>query len=139
MLGLLPIETCAFCNNWPKANVLDGTRLDVHQYYQHPCLIFAVTGSFEYEENTSGSKKGNLNLIGSITQYKMGPLAGFAVNLMDLPPPYDILNERNSGYGKIYWHDPRLMYEMPPSFLEPTNSGWEIIEWREISNPAATS
>jgi hypothetical protein len=28
------------------------------------------------------------------------------------------------------------MYDMPPAFLEPTNNGWEIIEWREKSNPS---
>ena len=142
MLGLIANRNVRILHyNWPKAGgSWYGTRLDVAPTTINiHASIFAVTGSFEYEEHTSGSTKGNVNLIGSITQYKTGPLAGFAVNLMDLPAPYDILNERSSGYGKNYWHDPRLMYELPPNFLEPTNSGWEIIEWREKSNPSTLS
>ena len=36
------------------------------------------------------------------------------------------------GYLGDYSSDYRMAYETPPHFLEPTNTGWEVKEWREI-------
>ena len=139
MLGLIANRNVRVLHyNWPKdtnpyywRNTLSHidvapTNMNIH------ASIFAVTGSFEFEDHAQGGKKGTLRVIGSISQYKMGPVAGFAANIIDLPTNWDFIHDRISGYGKEYWHDPRLMYDLPPSFLEPTNSGWEIINWREI-------
>lgn len=145
MLGLIANRNIRILHyNWPQDGRESPTQIPYYWKNNNTHIdvaptnmnihasIFAVTGSFEYEEHALGSAKGTLRVIGSISQYKIGPVAGFALNLFDLPEDYDVLNSRTSGYGKDYWHDPRLMYDLPPSFLEPTNSGWEIITWREI-------
>ena len=36
------------------------------------------------------------------------------------------------GYLGDYSFDYRFAYDTPPYFLEPTNTGWEVKEWREI-------
>ncbi len=36
-----------------------------------------------------------------------------------------------TGYTKDYAHDDRMLYEAPPHFPSPEESGWEIIEWNE--------
>lgn len=140
MLGLIANRNVRILHyNWPKDGAPEyywkngsshidvaPTNMNIH------ASIFAVTGSFEFEEHELGTKKGTLRVLGSISQYKIGPIAGFAPNLLDLPENWDFMNSRITGYGKDYWHDPRLMYDLPPSFLEPTNSGWEIITWQEI-------
>lgn len=143
MLGLMANRNVRILHyNWPKENGSwhGGSTLinwiDVAPVHMNiHASICAITGSFEYEEHSSGSAKGLLTVVGSITQYQIGPVAGYAMNLLDIPEEYDFLHSRISGYGKNYWHDPRLMYETPPSFLEPSNAGWEMIEWQEISNP----
>ena len=123
-----------YTNGWgsPSERDVAPNNINIH------AAICAVTGSFEYEEHRDGPKKGNLNVLGSVIQNRTGPLAGYSVNLLDLDDLFDIsdpLHDRLSGYGRTFMHDPRLMYQSPPSFMGPENSGWEIIEWREISNP----
>lgn len=144
MLGLIANRNVRVLHyNWPREKVSSSdryywpntgsSRIDVAPTNMNiHASIFAVTGSFEFEEYLQGDPKGTLRVIGSISQYKIGPIAGFGLNLIDLPENWDLFHHRLSGYGKDYWHDPRLMYDLPPSFLEPTNSGWEIITWREI-------
>ena len=139
MLGLIANRNVRVLHyNWPQdtnpyyrkngsSNIdVAPTDMNIH------ASVFAVTGSFEFEEHEKGSKKNILSVLGSICQYKIGPVASFAPNFLDLPPGFDLLNSRISGYSKNYWHDPRLMYDLPPSYLEPSNSGWEIINWREV-------
>ena len=122
-----PSQT-GYWTDWgsPKEKDVAPVSMNIH------AAILAVTGSFEYEEPLQGPKKGALTVIGSITQYKTGPIAGFGPNILDLPGRWDLLHERLSGYGKAYYHDPRFMYDLPPNFLEPVNSGWEIVTWREL-------
>lgn len=142
MLGLIANRNVRILHyNWPRGSSpfyykkSSLTHYDVAPKNMNVfASIYAVTGSFEYEAHDQGGKKGNLTVVGSITQYKVGPTAGFGPNLLD-SERWDLLHERKSGYGRNYWHDTRLMYEMPPHFLEPTNNGWEIVEWQEVSNP----
>ena len=35
---------------------------------------------------------------------------------------------------KNYSHDPRLLYDSPPMFPDPANSGWRSSRWDEITN-----
>ena len=81
--------------------------------------MFAVTGGFGYESNSSGGNKENINLWGNITQKERK-----AVGMVG-----------GTGYRKRYAHDPRMFYDYPPHILEPTNVGWEIQEWKEIPTP----
>lgn len=145
MLGLMANRNVRILHyNWPKEDGLwhggdtllswiDVAPTDINVH----AAVCAVTGSFEYEEHSSGSAKGSLTVVGSITQYMVGPVAGYAANLLDISEEYDFLHSRVSGYGKNYWYDPRMMYEAPPDFLEPNNSGWEIIEWAESNTPVS--
>lgn len=152
MLGLIANKDVVILHkNWPKQSTNSpayywlgwgpygkgyGDYNDVAPYNMNiHASIYAVTGSFRYEELYEDGKKGWLTVVGSISQYEIGPVAGFGLNILDLKILPDPLHTRLSGYGKNYWHDPRLMYDAPPNFLESISSGWEIIEWREISNP----
>lgn len=125
-----------YYTSWDKYGNVGGSYTDASPYNMNiHASIYAITGSFEYELPREGNKKNLLTVVGSINQSLIGPVAGYAFNLLDLPPKYDLLNSRNAGYGKNYWYDPRLLYESPPSFVEPKSSGWEIVEWQEVSNP----
>jgi hypothetical protein len=102
--------------------------------------VFAINKGFGYEPyymnkdgdyiNTSSQPiwhtnhegKGKIKLRGALIQNTRKPV-GISTT------PY-------RGYDKEYAHDPRMMYDAPPHFLEPENAGWEIVEWREIA-PAA--
>ena len=146
MLGLVANRNIRILHyNWPKG---DGdyywkrsliTHYDVAPYNINVhAAAAAVTGSFEYEEHRDGPKKGDVTIVGSIIQNRTGPLAGYSVNFADLDNFFDIpdpLHDRLSGYGRTFVHDPRMMYESPPSFAGPKHSGWEMVEWQEVSNP----
>jgi len=82
--------------------------------------IFALNGSFSFEDYDNGLK-GIITLSGSITQKVRG-----AVGTFDQWSGNSV-----SGYEKNYYHDERMLYDMPPHFLEPMNSGWEIRSWQE--------
>ncbi|HNX27978.1 MAG TPA: hypothetical protein PKN87_01010 [Syntrophomonadaceae bacterium] len=84
--------------------------------------IFALNGSFGFEDYTSGLKN-TITLLGSVTQRERG-----AVGTFDSWSGNPV-----SGYEKSYSHDERMLYDMPPHFLEPMNSGWEIRSWRETA------
>jgi type II secretory pathway pseudopilin PulG len=83
--------------------------------------IFALEGAFEFEDYCNSKCKGDITLMGSITQKYRGAVGTFQHG-----------GGRISGYTKKYTHDPRMRYDTPPHFLEPINAGWEIKEWREV-------
>ncbi len=39
---------------------------------------------------------------------------------------------QDHGYAENDYYDTRLLYELPPHFLEPQNTGWEIGYWHSI-------
>lgn len=84
--------------------------------------IFALNNSFQYESYDTGGVKGTLTILGSITQKSRGPVGQFN----------STTGESTRGYSKYYSHDNRMLHDMPPHFLEPMNSGWEIREWKEL-------
>ncbi|WP_077367723.1 pilus assembly PilX N-terminal domain-containing protein [Anaerosalibacter sp. Marseille-P3206] len=85
--------------------------------------VFAVNGGFGFEQYRSGVKKGNITLWGNITQRERKEVGTFDINS----------GNNRTGYKKRYAHDPRMFYDYPPHILEPTNVGWEVIEWKEIN------
>lgn len=86
--------------------------------------IFALNWAFEYESYSSGSLKGTITMVGSMTQNYRGAVGTFYLG-----------GGRVTGYLKSYHHDPRMAYDTPPHFLEPVNAGWEIISWKETASP----
>lgn len=110
-------------NNWPKDDGRSWSTNDVApKNITIHAAIFALNNSFEYEYYNSGAAKDTITLIGSITQNKRGAVGTYN-------------GQRTvTGYNKNYSHDPRMLYDMPPHFLEPVNSGWEIRSWREVNS-----
>ncbi|MFA7412198.1 MAG: pilus assembly PilX N-terminal domain-containing protein [Tissierellaceae bacterium] len=79
--------------------------------------LFSVRSGFGYEDYDKGPRKGDIVLWGNITQLERKAVGTIG----------------STGYNKKYAHDPRMFYDYPPKILEPTNVGWEIHEWKEIS------
>lgn len=86
--------------------------------------IFAINGSFinSYQIDGTGSTypttPGTLTVRGAIIQRERGGVG-------------NVLYGVTTGYYKNYAHDPRMMFDSPPNFLRPVDSGWEIVEWIE--------
>jgi hypothetical protein len=98
---------------------LDG---DVAPYnIEIDAAIAAVNHSFGFERYAEGTPKGFLTVKGSLTQKYRGPVGTFSGG------------SNVTGYTKAYTFDPRMVYIAPPHFIEPENSGYEIITWNESS------
>jgi len=83
--------------------------------------IYAQNEAFGFEAYDRGIRKDTAYVVGSIAQKYRGPqgMTGF----LD-----------KDGYKKNYSHDPRLLYDAPPHFPDPANSGWQSSRWDEIQN-----
>lgn len=44
------------------------------------------------------------------------------------------IREEYYGYSSENVYDYRMQYEAPPHYVEPTNAGWEVMTWKEISS-----
>ncbi len=110
--------------NWPKSNGIGYDYIsDVSiNNITINAAIFALNGSFAFENYNIGSSKGTITMRGSMMQNSRGAVGTFN--------PY--YGNKISGYDKDYSHDQRMIFDTPPHFLEPANSGWEIINWKEI-------
>ena len=88
--------------------------------YLH-AAIYAQEESFGFEAYDRGREKDTAYVVGSIAQKYRGPqgMSGF----LD-----------KDGYKKNYSHDPRFLYDAPPHFPDPANSGWQSSRWDEINN-----
>ncbi len=123
MLGLVAAKNVLILHyGWPKAGgVGHSSNYDVGpKNITIHAAILALGHSFGYERHNEGEKEGILTILGSITQIKRGPVGVFSSG------------KSTTGYSKNYSHDTRMLHDMPPHFLEPMNSGWEIREWKEI-------
>lgn len=88
--------------------------------------IFAINNSFinshQMDYSTSyPTTPGTLTVRGSIIQEERGAVSTHNNGVI------------NAGYRKDYAHDPRMMYDQPPYFLESETTGWEIRDWYEIN------
>ncbi|HNX27975.1 MAG TPA: hypothetical protein PKN87_00995 [Syntrophomonadaceae bacterium] len=82
--------------------------------------IYAQEDSFGYEAAQLGldiTGKGTCYMVGSIAQKYRGMQRSWG-----------------KGYYKNYSHDPRLLYDSPPHFPDPANTGWYSSRWDEINN-----
>jgi hypothetical protein len=125
LLGLIANNNIEILhNNWLKHGSNNNTsnqrwwnnNHDVAPY--HISLYgayMAINGTVTYEGRGSYNK-GVATVVGSMIQNRR---SAFAQGI--------------NGYGRSYTHDPRLLYQTPPYFIEPSESGWEINEWREVS------
>lgn len=93
---------------------IDKAPDDIYLY----AAIYAKEQYFGFEAYDNGRVKDTAYLVGSIAQKYRGPMG---VQYFD-------------GYKKNYSHDPRLLYDSPPMFPDPANSGWRSSRWDEITN-----
>lgn len=84
--------------------------------------IMALDKSFNAEDYSSGSPRGELNLLGGIVQQQRGPMGTFSSGSIQ------------SGFNKQYEYDERLMNMNPPSF--PRESFFTIVHWQTNTAPA---
>jgi Tfp pilus assembly protein PilX len=124
MLGLIANENVRILHYyWPSKNGYNNIRKDVAPgggitIY---AAIFSITKSYGYEKYDEGDNKGYIYFYGSLTQSSM------------------CATYSNSYYGQIRGyrenntHDPRLLYDTPPHFLDPENAGWEIVSWKRVT------
>lgn len=104
-----------------SGNAGDGNPIDVAARYQDITIhaaIYAKDLIFGFEHPKVGSDKGEINLVGSIAQAFRGTVG----------------TTGGTGYTKNYCHDPRMLYQSPPHYIEPANTGWQTMKWREISD-----
>lgn len=129
MLGLIAdnyvaVLTRGWFNNTTNAN---SARQNMKVY----AAVFAINKSFinsyqiDHSDATYPSPAGTLTVRGAIIQNKRG---GVGITHTDMWG-----NVTNEGYAKDYAHDPRMMYDSPPHFIEPTQTGWEITAWEETN------
>jgi len=100
---------------------IDVAPLNIYIY----AALFVRDVSFGYEYPTelltgfTLNRKEKIYLVGSITQRYRGSIG---------------LVSSGIGYDREYSHDPRMLYDAPPYFVEPANTGWLSAKWRETSN-----
>jgi hypothetical protein len=109
LLGLVS-EKDVVINRWAHSDQ-GSTDLTIQ------ASIMALGTSFEAEEYSSGSPRGNLNLLGGIVQKNRGPVGTFSGGSV------------RSGYTKNYVYDTRLQQTTPPSF--PRESVFSLVYWRD--------
>ena len=79
--------------------------------------IMALGTSFEVENYSTGSFKGDLNILGGIVQKTRGAVGTFGGYY------------GTTGYSKKYEYDDRLLHTIPPSF--PRESIFSIVYWKD--------
>ncbi len=94
-------------NRWGNIGDIAPNNINLHGAYM------ALRGTIKYDQ--IGKQKGDASLFGSMIQDTRGAFAS-----------------GNYGYGRDFYYDPRLLYQIPPYFLEPVDAGWELNEWREV-------
>jgi len=94
---------------WNTPNDVAPNNLDLDGAYM------ALSGTITYDYGI-GVQKGNVNMFGAMIQKTRGAFA-----------------TTGAGYGRVFEHDPKLVFQTPPYFLEPVDSGWEINTWRETN------
>ncbi|MDF2537654.1 MAG: putative secreted protein [Herbinix sp.] len=122
MLGLIADTNVAILTyGWFDDDTCDSSRRNITVH----AAIFAMKGSFanSYQIGGTGNYSypnpgGTLTVRGAIIQNTRG-----AVGVS--------YNGDETGYVKDYAHDTRMMYDSPPFFLMPEESGWEIKDWVE--------
>lgn len=82
--------------------------------------IYTQNESFGFETYYQDQKRDTAYLVGSIAQKYRGPMG--------------VSGLFGGGYKKNYSHDPRFLYDAPPHFPDPANSGWQSSHWNEIKN-----
>lgn len=83
--------------------------------------ILAVTHSFRVQNHDLGVPLGTLSVTGAIAQKYRGPVGTFDTRAGRVV----------TGFEKAYVYDDRLRYLSPPHFLDPVESAWRVVVWKE--------
>lgn len=105
--SLLGLIADGFVYFWHPVNS-SGNNVGTGNYPSRvsACMI-SVTHSIMTQNYDKGASLGTLSLTGSIAQKYRG-----------------VVRYGTTGYAKNYLYDPRLTYDAPPHFLEPTSSSF---------------
>ncbi len=124
MLGLIADNNVGILTQgwFSGSSSINSSRSNMYVY----AAIMSINGKFINTMFMSGSPSsvypnpgGNLYVRGSIIQSTRGAMGLFNSST----------GVTTSGYSKNYAHDTRMLYDSPPQFLSPENSGWEIVTW----------
>jgi|GEM_PF-672557 len=132
MLGLITDgDIIVATRTWPSAKIVNGiTTKDspnqVVKKSQHIEIYAAMMArgdqsDFHVEYLSSLGDYGYIYFNGSLATQKSGAT-------------YQTSGGSVKGYRGDYTFDYRMLYEAPPHYLEPQNSGWEVKSWEEIDD-----
>lgn len=82
--------------------------------------VMALGKSFKVENYSSGTPRGEIQLLGGLIQKERGPVGTFSGNSVA------------SGFNKSYEYDERLLNMFPPSF--PREKWFSVVYWRDRTN-----
>ncbi|RIK08692.1 MAG: hypothetical protein DCC49_08770 [Acidobacteria bacterium] len=80
------------------------------------------------DSTTFSGCSGTLKIVGAFAQKSRGVVALGGTSCG---------NSTSRGYVKDYVYDSRLGYVQPPRFMEPSNTSWRQLAWREVPPPSA--
>jgi hypothetical protein len=100
-----------------RIDVANRSNITIH------AALYAKDISYGFEAPKVGNDKGSITLFGSISQKYRGTVG----------------TTGDTGYTKNYSHDPRMLYTSPPHYIEPSNTGWQAMQWRETSDHLTTN
>lgn len=111
-------------NNNNNSSQVWTTPSDVGSYNLNlDGAYMALKGTIKYNYDIINVLKGDVTMYGSMIQKTRGAFASVDSRT----------GEKKSGYGREFKHDPKLLYQTPPFFIEPVDAGWEVNSWREVS------
>lgn len=102
---------CAKDYVWMTDNTANRSDINIQ------AAIFCQDGGFGAENYDSGSPRGNINLLGGISQSWRQPVGTFSGTTI------------KTGYAKKYTYDKRLASNSPPSF--PGTGLFRLVSWFE--------
>ena len=112
LLGIISQNDVIITNN-----VANQTDVNIH------AAIYCEDGSFKVEDYNLGVTRGDINLLGGVTQEQRGPVGTGFVN------PFTGALYLTHGYNKNYKYDSRLLRMVPPYF--PSTQTFKVLSWLE--------
>jgi hypothetical protein len=128
--------TADYYLNSPQSNTpeheIDAAIMAIHYTFCYEDV------NWEYNPYPAGASTATLKIVGAVMQNYRG-----TISAIDLPA-YAGGTSLGNGYLKDYWFDPRMTYEAPPHYVQPTGDGWGIWSWTSspgspMTFPPATS
>lgn len=135
VVGLIANENIYIGDDRPRASLdPNGTRRRPVNPEIHAAML-ALNGDVHAygivdppDATTFSGCNGTLTIVGAFAQKSRG-VVGLTGTTCG--------NGTSRGYIKNYIYDTRLGYVQPPRFMEPSNTSWRQLAWREVPSPNA--